>query len=504
MNKRRTRLTLPILAALSLVAASLACGRQTAGSEPTPIVVATPTPAPAAGGQPTAPPEPTLTPSTTPIVVVATPTPAPAVGGQPTAPPEPTLPPEPTSPPVPGGCADGMQFVADVTVPDGTAFDPNEHFIKTWRVRNSGSCDWAGYHVVFDSGEPMGTMDQPIPDTPAGEELDISIEMTAPGGPGNYTGRWQVQSPDGTNLGNLTCVIAVESGEGPSPAGEPTEAPMEEPTGEPAEEPTGEPTAEPTGEPVAPPANLRVSGWGMHSLTFAWDDATGETDYILMLGNDSVSLNADTTSYMWEDPPCGTTVEIVLIARDSGGAEIGRATLSGIDTPACPAQPQTVTLQSLPAEDGYVRGLDSGASVNLEGDIKVGDGKQNSQQQAFLSFDISAIPQGATIQEATLDLSNHTVDGDPFAALGVLRAYKQLYETLDTGDFVAGFPDGFAEWSGPPGTANVTAQVQRSVNNGVSRFQVRLQFQNKTDNDGAGDRLRFPEGGPALTITYVH
>ena len=470
MNERHTSTAL-ILVTLALIAASLACGRQTTLTPQ--IIVATPTTAASAAEvQPTAP-----------------------EGGEE----QPTALSEPTSTPVPGGCADGMHFVADVTVPDGTAFGPHEHFIKTWRIRNSGSCDWAGYYVVFDSGEPMGTLDQPIPDTPAGEELDISIEMTAPGGPGNYTGRWQVRSPDGANLGNLPCIIVVESGEGPPPAGEPTEVPM----GEATEEPTSEPTAESTGEPVVPPANLRVSGWGMHSLTFAWDDAGGETGYILMLGNDSVSLSADTTSYMWEDPPCGITVEIVLIARDSGGAEIGRVMLSGIDTPACPAQPQTVTLQSLPAEDGYVRGLDSGASVNLEGDIKVGDGKQNSQQQAFLSFDISAIPQGATIQEATLDLSNHTVDGDPFAALGVLRAYKQLYETLDTGDFVAGFPDGFAEWSGPPGTANVTAQVQRSVNNGVSRFQVRLQFQNKTDNDGAGDRLRFPEGGPALTITHV-
>ena len=61
-----------------------------------------------------------------------------------------------------------MHFVADVTVPDGTAFGPHEHFIKTWRIRNSGSCDWTDYHVVFDNGEPLGTLDQPIPDTPAG------------------------------------------------------------------------------------------------------------------------------------------------------------------------------------------------------------------------------------------------------------------------------------------------------------------------------------------------
>lgn len=109
-----------------------------------------------------------------------------------------------------------MQFVADVTVPDGTIFGPNEPFVKTWRMRNAGSCNWTGYRVVFSDGEPMGTMEQAIPDTPAGEELDISIEMTAPGGTGNYTGRWRVESPAGANLGILTCVIVVEGGEAPS------------------------------------------------------------------------------------------------------------------------------------------------------------------------------------------------------------------------------------------------------------------------------------------------
>jgi hypothetical protein len=88
-----------------------------------------------------------------------------------------------------GSYEDGMTFIADVSIPDGCAVNANESFIKTWRIQNSGTCDWSGYMVAFESGEPMGTMEQVIPDTPAGETLDISIEMTAPGGPGNYSGR---------------------------------------------------------------------------------------------------------------------------------------------------------------------------------------------------------------------------------------------------------------------------------------------------------------------------
>jgi hypothetical protein len=124
-----------------------------------------------------------------------------------------------------GGCMDDMTFIADVTVPDGTVFGPNEPFTKTWQLQNAGSCDWSGYQIVFLDGEPMGTMAQDIPDMPAGEVFDLSIEMTAPGGAGDYTGRWQVVSPEGYSLGTVTCVITVEGAaaeeSGEEPEGEP-------------------------------------------------------------------------------------------------------------------------------------------------------------------------------------------------------------------------------------------------------------------------------------------
>lgn len=296
MSKKHIHSVSIVLAVVMLAASGLACGQGRAGAPTLEVVVATATPE--AGD----------------VEVVATAQP------QATA-----LPVEPTSTPVPGGCADGMQFVADVSVPDGTVFAPNEPFIKTWRLRNSGSCFWSGYHIVFVDGEPMGTLDQSIPDMPAGEEFDLSIEMTAPGGAGDYTGRWQVQSPEEAILGTVTCVIVVQG----------EEPPAEEPTEDPGVEPTVDPSVEPTVEVVAPPANLHVSGWGMQSLTFAWDDATGEAGYLLMAGADSVDLPADTTSYVWEDAPCGTSVSVTLIARDAGGAEIGRLELFDVNTPEC-------------------------------------------------------------------------------------------------------------------------------------------------------------------------
>jgi hypothetical protein len=136
-----------------------------------------------------------------------------------------TATPAPASTPATVGCTDSVQFLDDVTVPDGTVLGPNERFVKTWRVRSAGSCDWAGYRVVLVGGEPMAGLDHPIPDTPAGQEVEISIEMTSPDGPGDYKSYWQVQSPDGANLGTLTCVIVVDDGDGEPATEQPREAP---------------------------------------------------------------------------------------------------------------------------------------------------------------------------------------------------------------------------------------------------------------------------------------
>src|SRR5512135_3467629 len=48
---------------------------------------------------------------------------------------------------------DRAQFIADVTVPDGTRFSPGAAFTKTWRLKNVGTCTWStSYTLVFSSG----------------------------------------------------------------------------------------------------------------------------------------------------------------------------------------------------------------------------------------------------------------------------------------------------------------------------------------------------------------
>jgi Ig-like domain from next to BRCA1 gene/LysM domain len=96
------------------------------------------------------------------------------------------------------------EFVADVTVPSGTVLSPGERFIKTWRFRNIGSCDWTPlYSIAYMDGEQFGAPDlTPLPTSVApGQTVDISIEMTAPSQPGSYGSYWMFRNPNGALFG---------------------------------------------------------------------------------------------------------------------------------------------------------------------------------------------------------------------------------------------------------------------------------------------------------------
>ena len=99
---------------------------------------------------------------------------------------------------------DWAQFVADVTIPDGTYFAPNTAFTKTWRLKNIGTCTWTtSYQLVFDSGTQMGApaaLNFPITVSP-GQTVDLTVNMTAPGAAGNYRGYWKLRNASGSTFG---------------------------------------------------------------------------------------------------------------------------------------------------------------------------------------------------------------------------------------------------------------------------------------------------------------
>ena len=88
----------------------------------------------------------------------------------------------------------------DVNVPDGTIMSPGQDFIKTWRVKNTGACPWgAGYVLAYAdytddmSGQFIAMTEVVQP----GQEVEVSVQFTAPDKAGEYLSAWSMQNPKG-------------------------------------------------------------------------------------------------------------------------------------------------------------------------------------------------------------------------------------------------------------------------------------------------------------------
>lgn len=101
-------------------------------------------------------------------------------------------------------CSDKATFVNDVSAPDGSQFAAGESFVKTWRLRNVGTCTWTPqYALIFAGGDQMGGA-SPIPLTgyvEPGGEVDLSVSLTAPKSNGEYEGQWKLLSSDQRQFG---------------------------------------------------------------------------------------------------------------------------------------------------------------------------------------------------------------------------------------------------------------------------------------------------------------
>jgi hypothetical protein len=106
--------------------------------------------------------------------------------------------------PVAAVSCDVAQFIADVTIPDGTSLTPGATYLKTWRLMNAGTCTWtASYSAVFSGGDQMGApavVNLPSSVAP-GATVDISVNITAPSAPGHYRGNWKLRNATGGLFG---------------------------------------------------------------------------------------------------------------------------------------------------------------------------------------------------------------------------------------------------------------------------------------------------------------
>jgi hypothetical protein len=248
----------------------------------------------------------------------------PSVPSDPAATATPSPQPDPTNTSTPGpnppdpSCLDAV-YVADVTIPDYTSLEPGQEFVKTWRVRNNGTCAWpAGTTLVFDSGDRL---DAPasvnVAALDVGETTDVSARMAAPAADGTYEGVWRFSDASAQPFGTyLTVIIRVGSPPPTSPAQPtadatlpPTSTPQPSPTlapGQPSPTPlppsptpvpptaTSPPPPPPTATsppppPDAPPVGLRngnfEADWGQESSHRCLALPVGGGPYTLDVGN---------------------------------------------------------------------------------------------------------------------------------------------------------------------------------------------------------------------------
>lgn len=147
-----------------------------------------PQPTPTPFRPPTNPPPTQILSTTTPVPALFTPVPTPTSTGTAT----------------PGPCADGLEFLQDVTIPDDTVIAAGATMDKQWLVKNNGTCDWdSTYHLKWIGGDPLGAAQkQALYPAKAGTQATLHITFTAPTTAGTYESTWQAYGPDGNAFGD--------------------------------------------------------------------------------------------------------------------------------------------------------------------------------------------------------------------------------------------------------------------------------------------------------------
>jgi hypothetical protein len=95
------------------------------------------------------------------------------------------------------GACDRGEFVADVNFPDNSKLNAGETFVKTWRLRNTGSCTWTtAYTLVFSGGDQMGApAATPLTGNVApGATIDLSVSLKAPDEGGTFRGDFRLRN----------------------------------------------------------------------------------------------------------------------------------------------------------------------------------------------------------------------------------------------------------------------------------------------------------------------
>ena len=108
------------------------------------------------------------------------------------------------------GC-NNLAFIRDVNVPAGTVFEKNQTFRKTWKIQNTGTCNWTLLYSIVPAGGNTLSGETTKISTPVRiwNWSEVSVDLQAPNKAGTYTSYWRVANGQHLPFGATLSVTIV-------------------------------------------------------------------------------------------------------------------------------------------------------------------------------------------------------------------------------------------------------------------------------------------------------
>lgn len=129
------------------------------------------------------------------------------------------------APALPAESPDNALFIEDVGIQDEAVLWQNEKFTKTWKIENTGTTTWdTSYKLVYVDGPIMGEdlIISIINSVDPGNQVTLSVKMTAPATLGTYVNYWRMMNGEGQFFGDILfmeIIVGTTEDKTPIPSG---------------------------------------------------------------------------------------------------------------------------------------------------------------------------------------------------------------------------------------------------------------------------------------------
>jgi hypothetical protein len=235
-----------------------------------------------------------------------------------------------------------------------------------------------------------------------------------------------------------------------------------------------------------------VSDADNDALSFSWSVTGGSI------------IDSNVNPIEWNTPDTPDDYQVSVVVNDGHGNTAESSVAVYVGEVTVEHNPENITIPKKSGEGGYI---EFGGGTFIGADIYAGDSDGNKPCGGFISFDISDL-DGSVVESASLTLSGASISGDPLEFLKRLNINVLDWgaEPITQSDFeLVGI---FVEsYDSPVITCNVSKlreELQRAINEGKSRFQIRVRFSGPfTDDDSQADGWGYSQASVVLSATVV-